>query len=353
MFLKINLEMQFFCFICFFVLIGLPIKSLYACNPDEEVEELSNALKKKIKVSNPVTLSRVCNGSLTVSYTQQLASQGKELNLDRKSTRKAIQYVCDASAQDNFVTHLLAQGFCKGANSRWNDPFITNLRFPGIMENSNKKIDYVSNDSKAESNEICYIRKPQTPYWGGHAEPQLISDLKALFTQNSDAVVKLFTPPSKNTENVYMCGLEIFGPYDMCDKYNNEGQNKYDCVGQLLKFRTDHQEGQQSISKAIRHKLGNRFKGNKEDAFVVIYHAHSPYSNIDSYRAESEEYYHHLRFEFDGYSFLRKKNNFDNSYSLSQIESVDIKPNILYGYIHHLGNRKAIYDPNSQRFSFP
>lgn len=350
MFVKLTLGMKFFT-LSLFILIGLPIKSIYACNPDDELEELSKTFKKT-KISYPVNLSRVYNDALIVSYTQQLTSSEKVLNLKRESTKTAIQYVSSASRKDKSVTHLLAQGVCKGVKATWSDPFTTTSGFPGISNTRDKKIDWVSKKSTAKHDNICYVQKPEENIRGGHAEPQLINDINALFIQNSDAVVKLFTPPTESIEQVYMCGLEIFGPYDMCDRYNKKGNNKYDCVGQLLKFRKDHQKGQQSISKAIRNKLGNRFKGKKEDAFVVIYHAQFPYDNVDSYRAESEKCYHRLNFEFAESSFMRKKNNFDNSYSLSQLSSTELKPDILYGYIHCLGDKKAIYNPKSSCFSF-
>lgn len=61
-----------------------------------------------------------------------------------------------------------------------------------------------------------------------------------------------------------MCGLEICGPYDMCDKHNGKGKNQYNCVGKLKDFRKKHLKGQSSISAAITAKLGDKFKGEKK-----------------------------------------------------------------------------------------
>jgi len=330
---------------------SLTASSKTLAESDEEIEELFKDHRKKPKVTHPVTLVRVSDASPIVKYAQQLTTKGKILTLNRESTKKAIQYVRNASVKDGGKSNTLAQGFCRSENKTWDVPFTITQSFLGVLETSCKKMVWVSQGSNANSDNNYFIRKPQTNYDGGHAEPQFIKDLEAAFTQNSEAVVKYFMPPADNKGDIYMCGLELFGPYDMCDIRDGKDPNKYDCVGKLLKFRKDHQKGQQSISKAIRDKLGDRFKGEREDAFVVIYHAQSPYNRIDSYKAEDDDSYYSLKFEFERYQFLRKK-KFDDSYYLSQLTSIALEPDILYGYIHQIADKKANYYPKAHSFSF-
>lgn len=202
-------------------------------------------------------------------------------------------------------------------------------------------------------NDIYYIR--QSTCWGGHAESQLICDIEDAFSKNSDTIVKLFTPPSYNKDSIYMCGLEVFGTYDMCDIYNNKGNNKYNCVGKLQEFREKHQpngqEGQKSISKAIMDKLKRRFKGEEENAFVVIYHAQQPYNNVDTYYIynSNDEILYPVSYQYNNgfciYSHHSEK--FNDACSLSQREDMQIKPKHLYGYIHCLANKKIPYDEKS------
>lgn len=350
--LKMISKLKFLHFISLLALIGFSLNSLYAME-DGDIEELIDALSQKVKVSHSLTLSRWSgDDSELVQYTQKLTSHGKELNLSRTETSEFIDHVRTASLEDDFVTHLLAQGICQDSDTTWSKICKTTLGFPDIEPSHEKIVDWVSQKSAAKTTDDYYIRTPQGSY-GGHAESQLMSDILALFERDSDTIVTLLTPPSESAKEVYMCGLEIFGPYDMCDKYDSRRSNQYDCVGTLKNVRDYHQrEGQQTISQAIRNKLGSRFKGNPEEAFVVIYHAYSPYHNVYTYKAEDKQHYYPLSFEFNGCQFLCEE-NFDDSYNLSQRVNIKAKPDVLYGYIHQLGDKKVNYNPGTQRFSFP
>lgn len=316
---------------------------------DDEIEEITK-MAGKTAISNPLTLARYSGTAPLVKYTQKLTTKKSSLDTKRKSTIKSIKYVCKAASQDGNKTHILAQGICRGAVSTWPDP-LTTINLPQNSKTSPKLLDWVSKESETNSDDKICIRKPEASGWGGHAEVQLIADLDDVFNMHRETFLELFLPPSDSTESIYMCGLELFGPYDMCDKYNDKGNNKYNCVGKLLDFRKKHQKGQKSISRAIRDKLKDRFKGEKEDAFVMIYHAQSPYVNVDSYSAENDEYLYSLQYVSDGCRFLRKK-DFDDSYSLSQVANIDIEPDVLYGYIHQLADKTATYQESSHHFSF-
>jgi hypothetical protein len=336
----------------FFVLVITLIMVSFPCwagNSDDEItSQLAKTSISKSKKTqpppHPTHLVRVLDSSPLVRYTQQLAVQGVELDLNRDSATALIDYVWKSSLRDGKKTHLLAQGFCRSETKLKTNPFTVTENFLGVLRTSTKKMVWVSQSSNAVSNNDAVIRK-STEY-GGHAESQFISDLKAAFTQNSDVVVKKFLPRTDNDEDVYMCGVELFGSYDMCDDYAGEGKNKYNCVGKLKKFRIDHQEGQQSISRAIRDKLGDRFKGEEQDAFVLIYHAKYPYDEIDTYQCEDEAYYYPLDFSFKGPKFSpRDHGDFSNTFVFSQHESLSCRKNVVYGYIHDLADKKLKYTP--------
>lgn len=321
----------------------------YEAIAKDDVDDITETLEKT-KISKHVNLTRTFKDNPLVHYTQQLVVKKETLNLHRGETAKPILYVAKASSKDNSKTHLLAQGVCMSNETIWTDILTTKL-FPEVSKSQNKTMDWVSEKSETKPNKTHFIRKPQTKYFGGHAEPQLISDIEDQFMKNSDAVVSMFIPPPNNKEDIYICGLEVFGPYDMCDDYNGNGKNKYNCVGKLLDFRKCHQNGQRSISKAIQEKLKGKFKGSKEDAFVVIYHTQSPYDKVDTYKAEDEDYRYGLSFSFDKCSFSRSK-DFDDTYQLSQSKSLSTEPDVLYGYIHQLGDKAALYQTTSKRFCF-
>jgi len=330
----------FFILIC---LLFLNSPSYCVNSDDEDTEEAT-------KETHPVNVTRrTSNGDLLVQYTQGLTVNHKVMKLDRKSTRQSIRVVTNAASKDN-STHLVAQGFSFGDKSvTYINPLTTQLGFPGVPKNPKKKMDWVSKNGKAKSNPGYYVRTPIA--FGGHAEPKFVSDLEAAFKKSSDAVVRLFTPPTETLNTIDMCGIELFGPYDMCDKYNGKGKNKYNCVGVLTDFRNRHQYGNQSISKAIRDKLKDRFRGKKSDVFVLIYNTNSPYENVDSYTAEDDNLYYDLSYSYAGSAFS-EKSYYDETFELSQCESVDVSSDLMYGYIHQIGNRTASYQPNSHLFSF-
>lgn len=316
-----------------------------------------------LNAAKPVYLHRILNAGSNnrkdIHYTRQLTFKNKEgtlnlkLKLDRGSAKSKIKYVSEASYKDGGKTHLLAQGFCSSAVARWEHPLTTSLLSKAI----GKEIDWVSEGSQAQSNETHYILR--STLWGGHAESQLISDVEDAFLKNSDTVVKLFTPPSYNKDNIYVGGLEIFGPYDMCDAYNNKGNNKYNCVGKLQNFREKHQlngqEGQRSISQAILDKLNKRFKGEEKNLFTVIYHSQQPYSNVDTYYVHHKEdkLFYLLAYGYTSgfYVYPKYSSKFNDSYFLSQRENQQIQLTHLYGYIHCLANKNIPYNEKSLSFS--
>ncbi|OJW54607.1 MAG: hypothetical protein BGO67_02790 [Alphaproteobacteria bacterium 41-28] len=312
--------------------------------PQSHSNQLANSQPENLYLYR-IFNHNINNGNYNaVYYTQQLAINGKIFNLNRWSTKNKIKYVSEASKTDYGKTHLLAQGICTSAATRWETNFTTALISKSLSEGDqvshlDKEVDWVSHGSMAKSNESYYIRKSVN--FGGHAESQLISDLEDTFNKSSDAIVKLFMPPSYNEDNIYMCGLELFGPYDMCDAYNNEGNNRYDCVGQLQRFRGKHQqdgqEGQRSISCAIMDKLKGRFKGKQEDAFVIIYHSELPYDSVYTYYAYngSGQGVCNLQYRYNAGFFPSPVFSLKTPSILLQNTILPIVPRHLYGYIHH------------------
>lgn len=346
-----------------FLITALINISIFICNnfaSERDIESLTKQAgklsleDKELEESKPIhkyTLSRFKNpSSPLIQYTQQLKANGETFDLNREETRKIMQEVIKVS---NYKTFLRAQGVCMSDDGYWSETFNSTQNFLGAYETSTQKMAWVSKGSEIKSNKY-YIRESKE--YGGHAEPQFISDLEAAFNKNSDAVVKYFIPSTNNEENIYMCGLELFAPYDMCDAYNNEGNNKYDCIGKLLAFRKKHQSGQTSISRAIRDKLKDQFKGTKEDGFVVIYHANLPYNNVYTYKAEDEKYIRGLTFNSNNnlcqfHSGYFKSHCAKTIYQLSQYDSVDTEKDMLYGYIHNLADKKDTYSKKNG-FSF-
>ncbi len=298
--------------------------------------------------SVPLTLARFDEGESLTCYTQKLIFGNHVLELNRLSTRTNIEYVRVTSLTDRNKTHLLAQGVCKTKANAYQNPFKTSIGFPNIVHNSNLPIDWVSFSSQSATNQNCYVRRPDQGVNGGHSEPQFIGDFNAKFVQNSDSLVNLFMPETTDNSDIYMCGLELFGPYDMCDRY--------DCVGKLKTFRGEHQEGQTSISQAIRDRLQNRFKGSTEDAFVVIYHAKYSYKPIGTYYAANDNnekspltfggIFGDKAHQFNVSDTYNNKNHFfiDNTYALSQYTELDTAPDDLYAYIHHICDKSVKYN---------
>lgn len=311
--------------------------------------------KKKVQPPRPTTLIRAASDdSPLVYYTRKLEINGFVIDLNRLSTTTNVDYVWNASLNDGGKTHLLAQGVCRRDNGISYFPFTTTESFLNVLGISlPKKMVWVSLNSNVPSDNQYFIRNPQMNYQGGHAEPQFISDLQAAFTQNSDAVVKYFIP-SNNHRDIYMCGLELFGTYDMCDPFKAGYNNVYDCVGQLINFRNRHQDGPSSISDAIRNKLGGKFKGAaNENAFIVIYHSKKPYQGVHRYKAKEEDNLYPLQFTYSNCRFRPDNpDDFDTNSQLSQHKKLSVEKDVLYGYIHQLGDKTADYIPNNG-FSFP
>lgn len=127
---------------------------------------------------------------------------------------------------------MLAQGVCMSNETIWTDILTTKL-FPEVSKSQNKTMDWVSEKSETKPNKTHFIRKPQTKYFGGHAEPQLISDIEDQFMKTLMLLFQCLFP-SNNKEDIYICGLEVFGPYDMCDDYNGNGKTNIIVLGNYL-----------------------------------------------------------------------------------------------------------------------
>ena len=318
-------------------MVGMDVKSL-----QEGIEE---AEKQPLPLPSRLTLTRVFNKTVHALYTKRLYAGEENLDLHRKVTTSLIQAAHQLSSYDNRI-HLLAQGFWMSDQYIQPKVFNTSFGFPGIDAThvDHKTIDWASHEANLTKFTNKYHHK-QSKADNGHSEPEFIKDIEELFTQNADKVISSFTS-RHHDEDIYACGIELFGQFDMCDS----------CLKKLREFRIRQRRGQKSISYAIRDKLKQRFKGKREDGFVLIYHAHYPY-NAATYKAEDDEYYYEMRYGGiygqDQHDFIAKNpDDFEESDTLSQHKYLDTQKDMIYGCIHHLHDRELQYRRNAERFKF-
>lgn len=330
------------------ILCGILACSLSTMFGMENMESLLKGIEeaqKEQRQPNQLALTRVTSGVVHAQYAKKLYVNGEDLDLHRDTTTQLI-HDANQLSRDNKI-HLLAQGFWMSDEYIQPKVFNTSFGFPDIATtNANHKtIDWASHEADLTKFPNKYHHK-QSEASNGHSEPEFIGDIEALFTQNADKVVSAFTSRHED-EDIYACGLELFGQFDMCDY----------CLKRLREFRQRQQIGQTSISYAIRDKLKEKFKGKeRSNAFVVVYHAHYPY-NTATYKAEDDEYYYRLKYGGiygqDRYDFIPDEpEDFEENDTLSQHRYLDTEKDIIYGCIHHLHNQGLRYRKNAERFSF-
>ncbi|MBP9828973.1 MAG: hypothetical protein KBD04_02945 [Proteobacteria bacterium] len=316
-------------------------------NMESMVKGIKEAEKEPQRQPNQLRLTRVFSNDVHAQYAGKLYANEENLDLHRATTTQLIQDTHQLSSYDNRI-HLLAQGFWMSDEYIQPKVFNTSFGFPDIATtNANHKtIDWASHEADLTKFPNKYHHK-QSEASNGHSEPEFIGDIEALFTQNADKVVSAFTSRHED-EDIYACGLELFGQFDMCDY----------CLKRLREFRQRQQIGQTSISYAIRDKLKQKFKGvKKSNAFVVVYHSHYPYK-VSTYKVEDDDE-NHYQLKYGGiygqdrYDFIPDEpEDFEENDTLSQHRNLDTEQDIIYGCIHHLHNQGLRYRKNAERFSF-
>lgn len=309
-------------------------------NKTKKSKNLTLARYKKDESDKKVKQKQV------VVYTQSVNSHkdGIALNLSRKTANMGIASVREVSKKDNYKhNHLLVRGFCRGESAQACSEYFRTAQFPLLNQyksSENLVVDWVSSGSefKGASKETgCYHRKSN-----GHSETQFIADFEALTKKDLGALAKIFT--GADEEEVYMCGVELFGTNDMCDK----------CLGEMMTFVEDQQKGKTGISAYIYDTLGDRFKGEKDDQsrlFVPIYHAMQAYMGATYYAEDESRPYDKLDYSYIGSKRFKPKEpkKFDKTYgtyTLSHRKSILVETGIIYGYIHGVGDKTYVYNPN-------
>jgi hypothetical protein len=292
-------------------------------------------------------LARFDGTTLLAEYTDQLTlSSTKVFNLVRPTSKKHTTIVDKLSRSDKFRSHLLAQGICYHAKGIEENVLTTDLGFPSITSDVTLSIDWISHSSSSKTDKSYYRQKTNPSIDGGHSEPQFINDFDALWKKNYSAILSLLLPSSvfHGTQDVYMTGLELFGPFDMCDQHNS----KYDCLDLLIQFTKRQQQGQQSISQALQDLLKMRFKGTASEGFVLLYHAAAPYDSIGTYNPVGGSV---LEWDYKSIpSRFKTKKGYVSGDTLSQYNSVTPTQDVIYGHIHSLTNKTLKYNDRSSSF---
>ncbi len=329
----------------FILCLGLLVSNTQGVKADESDDETEEA-----QPSRRVDLARFsANDEHIAAYTQKLFVNERTLSLTRASTQPKVQYVTNGLKSDKWKSnHLLAQGVCRTADKIRSHPFTTSLNVTNKKSAVKKAIDWTSNRSTLKSSTLYECHRSHQG--NGHSEPQFIADFNDVLNKTPDALVSLFVPPSDIKTPVHMCGLELFSSYDICDV----------CLRDVTTLRKEQQSGCESISDAIRDRLRKNktpFKGEKEDAFVVMYHGQYPYKPIDTYALRDEENPYRLKygglFGTEHHQFIvQTPDTFTegSNTELSQNELHTIEKDIIYGHIHHIGDRTTPYE--SGHFSF-
>jgi hypothetical protein len=310
-------------------------------------EEKLKKLEKEEQASRQYYLERR-NGDLLAQYTNNITfddinGQNRTFLLDEAGAVAKNQNLTELQGAQS---HLLAYGFCYHSDDRSSTEIRTSLDIPQIPRGAGEIVDWVSYTLDAPNNGGYYSRVTPQNVFGGHSEPNFIDDINALWTQNYTSVLKFLVPAAifHGNQDIYMTGIELFGSFDMCSSYYGSGNNRYNCIGSLVNFRNQHQQGQQSISQAVRNLMRDRFVGGADSrGFVLAYHATLPYTNSADYNAAAGNDSPQMRWNGNNFNMVEGGNPIVNNDMLSQYEQVTEAPSILYGHIHSLTNRNLNY----------
>ncbi|MBY0282069.1 MAG: hypothetical protein K2W94_07955 [Alphaproteobacteria bacterium] len=336
-----------FCLVAF-----LSCLSVYASDDsdDDSLDGLTDQLTSKAKLSKDLTLCRSRGGEVVARHADTLQlCKGCSLTLKRADSKKQASKVAELSKRDGWTSHVTVDSVYvyemdEESYSENRRPFTTGLGFPGVSSTKDVVVDWASNKSTQTFSN--HYKRTST----GHSEPQVVEDFNALWTKDSASVVRQFIPQTEKekskAESVVMCGIELYGPFDMCDE----------CLAKLVEFRAEHQKGQKSVSKAVRDKLKGKFKGDDEDAFVVAYHGYYPYHE-STYSAEDNDEVFPLTYSRSKTGprkdiFEHKSNDIGDISTLSQAKSLDTSKDMVYSQVHLLSGRKASLGSGKRTFVF-
>eukprot|EP01041_Mallomonas_annulata_P003415 gene3415-6777_t len=288
--------------------------------------------KEGIPISSTTMLKGIGGSNdddLLDSLTKQLANKIK---------RTENLALCRRSSETTVVTEFLEDTtICQV-----NDPITTALGFPNVTSKSDLLIDWTSRKSHKTRNKL--FKKISN----GHSEGQFINDINDIWRKCSTSVVKLLIPPTEKIDSaeVMMCGVNLYGPFDMCDQ----------CLEKLVQFRAQHQQGQESISQAVRDELKTQFQGDDTDAFVVTYNSLYPYKYSTYYgksKASTYELDYSISYSWprtDIFSYNGKA--MDDTFTLSQSSDQPVSKGKIYSHIQLLADRKVPYENKSKSFTF-
>jgi hypothetical protein len=311
----------------------------------EKIKKKKNK-KKKLPQPKHYFLERYDDENLLAQYTNTITIGGHSFELNRESAVTRNQAVVELLPLDR--CHIVARGICYHDTGIRKTDIKTSLGFSEINITPDVTIDWVSQGDSPENNGYYSRVSPGgagTSLFGGHSESYFIRDIKALWTQNYTSVLKFLLPSPvfHREQDVYMTGIELFGSRDTCSHHIPGQNNRYDCVRQLVNFRHEHEEGQQSISQAVRDLLKDRFKGGANSrGFVLIYHASAPYGNAD-YKAVDGDRSFALSWGNNRFNSPAGDRPATNDI-LQQYGEVEEEPNRLYCYIHGLADRQLTYN---------
>ncbi|MBY0461630.1 MAG: hypothetical protein K2Q34_00405 [Alphaproteobacteria bacterium] len=319
---------------------------------DDSLGGLAEQLTSKTKLTQDLTLCRSASGTVVAQYADTLSLQnGCKLKLRRVDANTQVTDLFDLSKIDGYKSHVTASSVYvydteENKYGRMERPFTTALDFPEVTSKKDLVIDWASNQSLRSRTDFF---KRKSNCGNGHSEPQLTKDFNALWVKNSASVVKHFVPQTKkekdSAKSVVMCGCNLYGSFDMCNT----------CLSEVVTFRKQHQQGQTSVAQAVRDELKDQFQGDETDAFVVSYHSYCPYSSA-TYHAEDETSLYPL-----GYSteyrprkdiFEHKSDEIDDTYTLSQAESLAADKDTIYSHVHMLSGKKASRTSGKRTFIF-
>lgn len=320
---------------------------------NDSLDGLTEELVTKTKLTQDLTLCRTDSGAVVAQYTDTLNLQNDcKLKLDSGTTREKTTRLFKLASADSYKSHVTASSVYvydtkEDTYGRKERSFTTGLGFPGVTSKSDIVIDWASNQSLVSAPDLF---KRKSTCSNGHSEPQFIEDFSALWTKDSTTIVKQFIPQSTKERNaaksVVMCGCNLYGPFDMCDV----------CLSEIISFRKKHQQGQTSVSQAVRDELKDQFQGSETDAFVVSYHSYCPYKSA-TYHAEAKDSLYSLAYLQPTYRprkdmFRPESKKVDDTYTLSQTESIPLKRDRIYSHVHLLAGKKVPYMNAQNTFTF-
>ena len=304
------------------------------CNAKEEDSIMKNMDSSNAK--HYYLERRGEDGKLLAKYTNELTLNDQIFNLNTQHNQNKVQEVF---FRGRGASHLLANGICCHSGGIERTDIDGSLGFQNIKAPS-LPLDWVSSDSDPQEGQYNERRA------GRHSEDGFISDMNALWDQNHSDVLRLLIPSSisHGDKTVYMTGIELFGSFDACSTRHPY----YGCIEKLVDFRKQHQQGQKSISQAIKAFLRDRFKGSDSSAFVLTYHTKIPYPSSNYSIGSNNE---NILLQWKDAKFepsSPKSSSISLNDTFSQYNNTNEEGRIIYEHIQILHNKKFKYSEDGK-----